>query len=67
VGTPRSTAVGPEVSHLGWGHWFTLRELEEATGGLAEENVMGENGYGIVYRARCKLHHDCRKNLVNDF
>lgn len=40
----------PEVSHLGWGHWYTLRELEEATDGLAEENVIGEGGYGIVYR-----------------
>ncbi|ONK80312.1 uncharacterized protein A4U43_C01F16270 [Asparagus officinalis] len=40
----------PQVSHLGWGHWYTLRELEEATGGLAEENVIGEGGYGIVYR-----------------
>ncbi|KAK3434906.1 probable serine/threonine-protein kinase At1g01540 [Eucalyptus grandis] len=42
--------VGPEVSHLGWGRWYTLRELEEATGGLCEENVIGEGGYGIVYR-----------------
>ncbi|RZS19404.1 hypothetical protein BHM03_00051793 [Ensete ventricosum] len=52
-GTPSSNAGGggpPEVSHLGWGHWYTLRELEEATGGLAEENVIGEGGYGIVYR-----------------
>ncbi|XP_062216975.1 probable serine/threonine-protein kinase At1g01540 [Phragmites australis] len=51
--TPRSTgsaAGAPEVSHLGWGHWFTLRELEEATDGLAEENVIGEGGYGIVYK-----------------
>jgi hypothetical protein len=24
--------------------------LEEATNGLAEENVIGEGGYGIVYR-----------------
>lgn len=51
--TPRSAGsagAGPEVSHLGWGHWFTLRELEEATDGLAEENVIGEGGYGIVYR-----------------
>ncbi|KAG8073259.1 hypothetical protein GUJ93_ZPchr0006g44929 [Zizania palustris] len=51
--TPRSTgsaSAGPEVSHLGWGHWFTLRELEEATDGLAEENVIGEGGYGIVYK-----------------
>ncbi|CAM0870279.1 unnamed protein product [Alopecurus aequalis] len=53
LGTPRSAgsgAGGPEVSHLGWGHWFTLRELEEATDGLTEENVIGEGGYGIVYR-----------------
>ncbi|OVA13957.1 Protein kinase domain [Macleaya cordata] len=40
----------PEVSHLGWGHWYTLRELELATNGLADENVIGEGGYGIVYR-----------------
>ncbi|KAG2725345.1 hypothetical protein I3760_01G060900 [Carya illinoinensis] len=42
--------VGPEVSHLGWGRWYTLRELEAATDGLCEENVIGEGGYGIVYR-----------------
>lgn len=40
---------GPEVSHLGWGRWYTLRELEMATNGLADENVIGEGGYGIVY------------------
>lgn len=46
-----SMASGPpEVSHLGWGHWYTLRELEDATDGLADENVIGEGGYGIVYR-----------------
>ncbi|GLU04245.1 hypothetical protein SLE2022_214040 [Rubroshorea leprosula] len=39
----------PEVSHLGWGHWYTLRELEEATNGFTDENVIGEGGYGIVY------------------
>ncbi|XP_015899668.2 probable serine/threonine-protein kinase At1g01540 [Ziziphus jujuba] len=41
--------VGPGVSHLGWGRWYTLRELEAATNGLCEENVIGEGGYGIVY------------------
>ncbi|KAJ1299009.1 hypothetical protein BS78_01G498400 [Paspalum vaginatum] len=68
--TPRSvgSAAGmPEVSHLGWGHWFTLRELEEATDGLAEENVIGEGGYGIVYRGTL---HDATmiavKNLLNN-
>ncbi|KAG8475117.1 hypothetical protein CXB51_032022 [Gossypium anomalum] len=44
-----SGTVGPEVSHLGWGRWYTLRELELATDGLCEENVIGEGGYGIVY------------------
>ncbi|KAI0520431.1 hypothetical protein KFK09_007906 [Dendrobium nobile] len=50
--TVSPTGIGglPELSHLGWGHWYTLRELEEATGGFVDENVIGEGGYGIVYR-----------------
>ncbi|KAF6143977.1 hypothetical protein GIB67_017585 [Kingdonia uniflora] len=40
----------PEVSHLGWGHWYTLRELEASTNGFSDDNVIGEGGYGIVYR-----------------
>lgn len=40
----------PEFSHLGWGHWFTLRDLETATNRFSKENVIGEGGYGIVYR-----------------
>ncbi|CAI0424727.1 unnamed protein product [Linum tenue] len=51
---PRSGDQGamtvPEVSHLGWGHWYTLRELELSTNEFADENVIGEGGYGIVYR-----------------
>ncbi|OAY60639.1 probable receptor-like protein kinase At2g42960 [Manihot esculenta] len=48
-----SPLVGlPEISHLGWGHWFTLRDLEFATNRFAAENVIGEGGYGIVYRGR---------------
>ncbi|KAL0339441.1 UNVERIFIED_CONTAM: putative serine/threonine-protein kinase [Sesamum angustifolium] len=39
----------PEVSHLGWGRWYTLRELEAASNGLSDDNVIGEGGYGIVY------------------
>lgn len=46
---PVAAAVVPEVSHLGWGHWYTLRELEVSTSGFAPENVVGEGGYGIVY------------------
>ncbi|VFQ86848.1 unnamed protein product [Cuscuta campestris] len=41
--------AAPEVSHLGWGHWYTLRELEVSTNGFSHENVIGEGGYGIVY------------------
>lgn len=40
----------PEFSHLGWGHWFTLRDLELATNRFSRDNVLGEGGYGVVYR-----------------
>ncbi|KAM0008774.1 putative protein kinase RLK-Pelle-RLCK-V family [Helianthus debilis subsp. tardiflorus] len=60
-------SVQPEVSHLGWGHWYTLRELEIATNGFADENVIGEGGYGIVY---CGVLDDkstvAVKNLMNN-
>lgn len=45
-------SAAPEVSHLGWGHWYTLRELEAATENFADSNVLGEGGYGIVYRGQ---------------
>uniref|UniRef100_A0A0E0NRY5 non-specific serine/threonine protein kinase n=1 Tax=Oryza rufipogon TaxID=4529 RepID=A0A0E0NRY5_ORYRU len=35
---------------MGWGRWYDLEELEAATGGFREENVVGEGGYGTVYR-----------------
>ncbi|KAG6481080.1 probable receptor-like protein kinase At2g42960 isoform X1 [Zingiber officinale] len=48
-----SSLVGlPESSHLGWGHWFTLRDLELATNRFSNDNVLGEGGYGVVYRGR---------------
>ncbi|CAA6668920.1 unnamed protein product [Spirodela intermedia] len=40
----------PELSFLGWGHWFTLRDLENATRRFSRDNVLGEGGYGVVYR-----------------
>ncbi|XP_042475543.1 probable receptor-like protein kinase At5g18500 [Macadamia integrifolia] len=42
----------PEFSHLGWGHWFTLRDLELATDRFSKENVIGEGGYGVVYQGQ---------------
>ncbi|KAI4321037.1 hypothetical protein MLD38_034460 [Melastoma candidum] len=39
-----------EVWHLGWGHCYTMSELEEATDGFSSDNVIGEGGYGVVYR-----------------
>ncbi|XP_073306115.1 probable serine/threonine-protein kinase At1g01540 isoform X2 [Primulina huaijiensis] len=65
--TKPSVETGPEVSHLGWGHWYTLRELEESTDGFADENVIGEGGYGIVYSG--VLEDGTRvavKNLLNN-
>ncbi|KAK9288879.1 hypothetical protein L1049_017345 [Liquidambar formosana] len=49
--TAPSPLIGlPELSHLGWGHWFTLRDLEVATNRFSKENVIGEGGYGVVYQ-----------------
>ncbi|KAL8507921.1 hypothetical protein ACS0TY_018465 [Phlomoides rotata] len=42
----------PEISHLGWGHWFTLRDLDNATNRFSAQNVIGEGGYGVVYRGK---------------
>lgn len=57
----------PEVSHLGWGHWYTLRELEDSTNAFAPENVIGEGGYGIVYHGILNDNtHVAIKNLLNN-
>lgn len=59
--------VIPEVSHLGWGHWYTLRDLEDATNGFAPENVIGEGGYGIVYHGILNDNTNVAiKNLLNN-
>lgn len=67
-GDQAGTAIAvPEVSHLGWGHWYTLRELEESTNGFADENVIGEGGYGIVYRGVLEDNSKVAvKNLLNN-
>ncbi|KAK6924047.1 Protein kinase domain [Dillenia turbinata] len=59
--------VVPEVSHLGWGHWYTLRELEASTNGFANGNVIGEGGYGIVYYGLMEDNTQVAvKNLLNN-
>ncbi|KAL9139895.1 hypothetical protein ABFS82_14G000500 [Erythranthe guttata] len=52
-----SSAASPlpgltELSQLDWGHWFTLRDLQTATNNFSKDNVIGEGGYGIVYRGQ---------------
>ncbi|KAH7422809.1 hypothetical protein KP509_12G026700 [Ceratopteris richardii] len=58
---PESNGIYPVISsgelstddvHFGWGHWFTLRDLQIATNGFSKSNVLGEGGYGIVYKGR---------------
>ncbi|XP_077230275.1 putative serine/threonine-protein kinase At1g01540 [Tasmannia lanceolata] len=59
--------VVPEVSHLGWGHWYTLRDIEASTNGFADENVIGEGGYGIVYHGILEDNTQVAvKNLLNN-
>ncbi|MED6210638.1 hypothetical protein PIB30_066085 [Stylosanthes scabra] len=66
-GSGEVPTVIPEVSHLGWGHWYTLRELEDSTNGFAPENVIGEGGYGIVYHGVLKDNTNVAvKNLLNN-
>ncbi|MBA0854550.1 hypothetical protein Goshw_001564 [Gossypium schwendimanii] len=40
----------PEFSRLGWGHWFTLRDLHLSTNRFSKDNIIGDGGYGVVYR-----------------
>lgn len=66
-GVDQVAIVVPEVSHLGWGHWYTLRELEAATNGFADDNVIGEGGYGIVYHGVLQDNSQIAvKNLLNN-
>lgn len=48
AGSRSDASVDPE--NIGWGRWYSLKELEIATRGFAEENMIGEGGYGVVYR-----------------
>ncbi|KAL2922290.1 hypothetical protein RDABS01_013781 [Bienertia sinuspersici] len=50
ISAPSPLSGLPEISRLGWGHWFTLRDLDVATDHFSKQNVIGEGGYGVVYR-----------------
>ncbi|KAJ0441395.1 putative protein kinase RLK-Pelle-RLCK-V family [Helianthus annuus] len=68
-GTSKSEGASSveNLSGLGWGKWYGLNELEIATSYFATENVIGEGGYGIVYRG--VLRDGCVvavKNLLNN-
>ncbi|KAE8672842.1 putative receptor-like serine/threonine-protein kinase [Hibiscus syriacus] len=45
-----SDVSAADAQNIGWGRWYSLKELEMATRGFAEENVVGEGGYGVVFR-----------------
>ncbi|KAI7733461.1 hypothetical protein M8C21_015087 [Ambrosia artemisiifolia] len=49
-GASSSSVSAENLSNMGWGRWYSLNELEIATSNFATENVIGEGGYGIVYR-----------------
>lgn len=53
--------------NIGWGRWYSVKELEIATRGFARENVIGEGGYGIVYRGVLEDGSSVAvKNLLNN-
>eukprot|EP00246_Nothoceros_aenigmaticus_P008987 TRINITY_DN24267_c0_g1_i1.p1 TRINITY_DN24267_c0_g1~~TRINITY_DN24267_c0_g1_i1.p1 ORF type:complete len:574 (-),score=82.77 TRINITY_DN24267_c0_g1_i1:292-2013(-) len=47
TGSPSS-----EVAQLSWGNWYSYIDLDAATEGFSQINVLGEGGYGIVFRGQ---------------
>ncbi|KAL1558007.1 hypothetical protein AAHA92_08525 [Salvia divinorum] len=45
-----SSASTDGLGSSGWGRWYSMRELQIATNQFSSQNVIGEGGYGIVYR-----------------
>ncbi|KAL9141570.1 hypothetical protein ABFS82_14G113800 [Erythranthe guttata] len=45
-----TTTTTDGMVNFGWGRWYSLNELQTATSQFSAENVVGEGGYGIVYR-----------------
>ncbi len=39
-------------SDLGWGQWYTSQEIKLATNDFANNMLLGEGGYGVVYRGQ---------------
>jgi len=66
-GGAHRSEVSVEDPNIGWGRWYSMKEVELATRGFAEGNVIGEGGYGVVYRG---ILHDASvvavKNLLNN-
>ncbi|KAK8527620.1 hypothetical protein V6N12_054826 [Hibiscus sabdariffa] len=57
----------PELSQVGWGHWFTLRDLQLATNRFSKDNIIGDGGYGVVYRGNLTNGTDVAvKKLLNN-
>ncbi|KAI5081964.1 hypothetical protein GOP47_0001707 [Adiantum capillus-veneris] len=38
------------TEQLGWGNWYSVDQLKQATSQFTETNIVGKGGYGIVYR-----------------
>ncbi|KAK1256520.1 putative receptor-like serine/threonine-protein kinase [Acorus gramineus] len=57
-----------EMAEMGWGRWYGRKELEAATEGFSRGNVIGEGGYGVVYRGVLGDNLVVAvKNLLNNF
>lgn len=46
----KASVISSDIPNIGWGRWYSLRELELATRGFSDEYIIGEGGYGIVYK-----------------
>lgn len=49
-GSGSSNVSMADAQNIAWGRWYSLKELEIATRGFADANVIGEGGYGVVYK-----------------
>ncbi|KAE9616519.1 hypothetical protein Lal_00035146 [Lupinus albus] len=66
-GRSETSSLLVEDPNIGWGRWYSMKEVEIATRGFAKENVIGEGGYGIVYRGLLQDGNIVAvKNLLNN-